>query len=204
MVKEVSPYEADLDWDDVTEPDEMLPLVARPRPRDGQGALRVRRRAPSSRWSTSDVEDAIIAVIGGRDDEFARDLAAFGADYGALTRDDHRRFVDAFRNGMIRGVDGGLTMGWVRLIAPLLLGGGGRGGGRRAHRGRRRRLSRRWPTWQAIAVPAAAFVVPALLSAAVTWRFGWAQAILWALVFAPPCSSRSCSGWASFALGYGP
>ena len=34
-----------------------------------------------------------------------RDLAAFGADYGALTREDHRRFVDAFRNGMIRGVE---------------------------------------------------------------------------------------------------
>jgi hypothetical protein len=39
-----------------------------------------------------------------------------------------------------------------------------------------------WPTWQAIAVPAAAFVVPALLSAAVTWRAGAVEAILWAFV----------------------
>ena len=28
MIKELSPYEADLDWDAVTELDEMLPLVA--------------------------------------------------------------------------------------------------------------------------------------------------------------------------------
>ncbi len=44
-------------------------------------------------------------MIGDRDDEFASDLAAWGAEYGALTREDHRRFVDAFRNGMIRGVE---------------------------------------------------------------------------------------------------
>ena len=44
-------------------------------------------------------------MIGGRGDEFAADLARFGAEYGALTREDHRRFVDAFRNGMIPGVE---------------------------------------------------------------------------------------------------
>ena len=51
------------------------------------------------------VEEKITDVIGGRIDEFARDLATWGAEYGALTREDHRRFVDAFRNGMIRGVE---------------------------------------------------------------------------------------------------
>jgi len=35
---------------------------------------------------------------------FAAGLADFGAAYGALTRQDHRRFVDAFRNGEIPGV----------------------------------------------------------------------------------------------------
>ena len=51
VIKELSPYEADLDWDAVTEMDEMLPLVARPRPRDREGPLRVRRgqRAPAGR-----------------------------------------------------------------------------------------------------------------------------------------------------------
>ena len=43
-------------------------------------------------------------VVDGREDEFVEDLAAFGAAYGALARDDHRRFVDAFRNGEIPGV----------------------------------------------------------------------------------------------------
>ena len=52
-----------------------------------------------------DVEAKITDVIGGREDEFAQHLAAFGAEYGALTREDHRRFVDAFRNGMIQGVE---------------------------------------------------------------------------------------------------
>ena len=44
-------------------------------------------------------------MIGDRRTEFARDLATWGAEYGALAREDHRRFVDAFRNGMIKGVE---------------------------------------------------------------------------------------------------
>jgi hypothetical protein len=49
-------------------------------------------------------EVAIAEVLAGREDEFVADLAAFGAAYGSLARDDYRRFVDAFRNGEIRGV----------------------------------------------------------------------------------------------------
>jgi hypothetical protein len=60
-----------------------------------------------------------------------------------------------------------------------------------------------WPTWQAIAVPAAAFAVPALLSAAVTWRYGWFQAILWAVVCAA-VQFALVVGVGFLALGYGP
>jgi hypothetical protein len=60
-----------------------------------------------------------------------------------------------------------------------------------------------WPTWQAIAVPAAAFVVPALLSAAVTWRYGWAQALLWAVVCAA-VQFALVFGVGFLALSYGP
>ena len=60
-----------------------------------------------------------------------------------------------------------------------------------------------WPTWQAIAVPAAAFAVPALLSAAVTWRYGWLQAVLWALVCAA-VQFALVLGVGFLALGYGP
>lgn len=60
-----------------------------------------------------------------------------------------------------------------------------------------------WRTWQAIAVPAAAFVVPALLSAAVTWRYGWFQAVLWAVA----CAAAQFAlvfGIGFLVLGYGP
>ena len=43
-------------------------------------------------------------VTGENRETFAADLAAFGAAYGGLARDDHRRFVDAFRNGRIPGL----------------------------------------------------------------------------------------------------
>ena len=93
-------------------------------------------------------------------------------------------------------------MGGVRLIAPLLLAAAGAavvvalleaaGGDFSA-----------WPTWQAIAVPAAAFVVPALLSAAVTWRFGVVEAILWAFACAA-VQFALVFGVGFLALGYGP
>jgi uncharacterized protein (DUF2252 family) len=104
VIKELSPYEADLDWDAVTEMDEMLPLV-----RDlGRATAKVHCVSDVGNEHPLvdvNVEAKITAVIGDRADEFARDLAAWGAEYGALAREDHRRFVDAFRNGMIRGVE---------------------------------------------------------------------------------------------------
>jgi len=49
-------------------------------------------------------EAAIAGAIGDEEDAFAEELATFGAEYGELARDDHRRFVDAFRNGAIPGL----------------------------------------------------------------------------------------------------
>ena len=60
-----------------------------------------------------------------------------------------------------------------------------------------------WPTWQAIAVPAAAFAVPALLSAVAAWRAGVVEAVLWALA----CVGAQVAlvlGVAFLALGLGP
>ena len=106
VVKELSPYEEDLDWDAVTEPDEILPLLERL----GQATAKVHcvSDAGSDQALVGfQTEEAIMAVVGDREDEFAADLAAFGAAYGTLARDDHRLFVDAFRNGRIPGLDGG-------------------------------------------------------------------------------------------------
>jgi len=104
IIKELSPYEADLDWDAVTEMDEMVPLV-----RDlGRATAKVHCVSDEDNEHPVvdvNVEEKITAVLGDRDDEFVRWLAEWGAEYGRLTREDHRRFVDAFRNGMIRGVE---------------------------------------------------------------------------------------------------
>jgi hypothetical protein len=49
-------------------------------------------------------EAAIVEVIADRDDEFVDDLVSFGLEYAATVRDDHRHFVEAFREGRIPGV----------------------------------------------------------------------------------------------------
>ncbi|HEX5781040.1 MAG TPA: hypothetical protein VFX80_03925 [Solirubrobacteraceae bacterium] len=93
-------------------------------------------------------------------------------------------------------------MGWVRLIAPLLLAAAGAAALVALIEGAGGDFSG-WPTWQAIAVPAAAFVVPALLSAAATWRDGWLQAVLWAVVCAA-VQFALVFGVGFLALDYGP
>jgi uncharacterized protein (DUF2252 family) len=103
VVKELSPYEADLEWGSLTEPGEILPLLGE------LGRATAKVHCVSDAGSdqtlvTFQTEEAIAAVLEGREDEFADDLAAFGAAYGNLARDDHRRFVEAFRNGEIPGV----------------------------------------------------------------------------------------------------
>jgi uncharacterized protein (DUF2252 family) len=105
VVKEISPYEADLDWDGVSEPDEILPLLEYL----GQATAKVHCVSDADSDHTIvpfQSEEAIVAAVGDEDDAFASDLAEFAAAYGAVIRDDHRLFVDAFRNGMIPGVPG--------------------------------------------------------------------------------------------------
>jgi len=102
-VKELSPYEADLDWEHVSEPDEILPLLRFL----GQATAKIHCVSDAEsehslvEW---EVEEAITTVIGGREDEFIADLVQFGTEYGEQCRDDYRLFVDAFRNGRIEGV----------------------------------------------------------------------------------------------------
>ncbi|MCG5432230.1 DUF2252 domain-containing protein [Mycobacterium sp. MYCO198283] len=103
VIKELSPYEADLDWGNVTEPDDMVPLVRQL----GQATAKIHCVSDAGsghQLVEGQVEEAVTAILDGRVSEFAADLARFGADYAVLTREDHRRFVDAFRNGRIRGV----------------------------------------------------------------------------------------------------
>ena len=103
VVKELSPYEADIDWDLVSEPEEIMPLLENL----GQATAKIHCVSDVD-WDDQlldyEVEDAIASHIGDGTEEFARDLAAFGAAYGEMAREDHKLFVDAFRNGRIPGV----------------------------------------------------------------------------------------------------
>jgi len=100
VVQELSPYEAELEWDGVSEPDEIMPLLGYL----GQATAKI--HCVSDAGSDADIvdfqpEEAISAVL---DDDFAGSLAEFGAAYGERAREDHRLFVDAFRNGRIPGL----------------------------------------------------------------------------------------------------
>ncbi len=101
VVQELSPYEADLSWEPLADPDEILPLLAYL----GQATAKV--HCVSDAGSAEELvdfetEEAIEAVI---DDDLPGELAEFGAKYGEQVRKDHGLFVDAFRNGEIPGLN---------------------------------------------------------------------------------------------------
>ena len=103
VVSEVSPYEADLDWSELTEPDEIDPVV------DALG--RATAKAHCVGDSDADVtvvefqtEDAVSNVVGGREDEFVDWVVDFAHTYAAQARTDHDLFVEAFRGGQVPGV----------------------------------------------------------------------------------------------------
>ena len=103
VVAELSPYEADLDWTELTEPDELTEVI------EQLGRAVAKVHCVGDADSDQDLvkfqtEDAIVEVIADRDDEFVEDMVSFGLEYAAQVRDDHRHFVEAFREGRIRGV----------------------------------------------------------------------------------------------------
>ncbi|MDQ3824408.1 MAG: DUF2252 domain-containing protein, partial [Actinomycetota bacterium] len=103
VVSEVSPYEADLDWSDLTEPADIVPVVDQL----GRASAKVHCVSDSDSDHTLvpfQIEEAIAAVIENRDDDFIAWLTEFARDYAAVVRDDHRLFVEAFRNDEIRGL----------------------------------------------------------------------------------------------------
>ena len=107
LVKEFSPYEADLDWSGLTELDEMTEVVEQL----GRATAKVHCVSDADDETTPLVdfqtEHAIAEVVQGREDELIADLVAFGLEYGARARADHEVFVDAFRNGRIPGTGPG-------------------------------------------------------------------------------------------------
>jgi uncharacterized protein (DUF2252 family) len=103
VVSEVSPYESDLDWSELTEPEDIEPVLDQL----GRATAKVHcvADADSDHSLVSfQTEEAIAAVVGDREDEFVEWVCRFGREYGAVVRDDHRLFVEAFRNDEIPGV----------------------------------------------------------------------------------------------------
>jgi uncharacterized protein (DUF2252 family) len=103
VVQELSPYEVDLDWEDLTEPEEMAPVVAQL----GRATAKMHCVGDADSDHTLvdfQTEDAVAAVVGGRREEFVADLVDFAHSYARQTQEDHRLFVDAFRAGLIPGI----------------------------------------------------------------------------------------------------
>lgn len=102
IVDELSPYETDLDWGDLNEPDEIAPVVAQL----GRATAKIHCVSDADSDQTLvdfQTEEAIAAVVGDGAD-FVEDLVAFAAAYAERVRADHALFVAAFRSGSIGGV----------------------------------------------------------------------------------------------------
>jgi uncharacterized protein (DUF2252 family) len=98
VVAELSPYEADLDWSNITEPDQIAPVL------HSLGRATAKIHCVSDQDSDEDLvdfqtEDVIAAAIGDDPADFVEDLVGFATSYALRARKDHSLFVDAFRNG---------------------------------------------------------------------------------------------------------
>jgi uncharacterized protein (DUF2252 family) len=103
VVAELSPYELELDWEELTEPDEIRPVLEQL----GRATAKVHCVGDADSDHTLvpfQMEDAITTMIGGRRDDFVADVVDFAHAYAARTQEDHRMFVEAFRDGRIPGI----------------------------------------------------------------------------------------------------
>jgi uncharacterized protein (DUF2252 family) len=107
VVRELSPYEAQLDWGSLTEPDEIGEVMDQL----GRATAKVHCVSDVDDESTPLVdfqtEDAIAEVVQGAEEDLVADVVAFGLEYGRRAREDHQLFVDAFRSGAVPGVGPG-------------------------------------------------------------------------------------------------
>ncbi|WP_426247126.1 DUF2252 domain-containing protein [Nocardioides sp. LHG3406-4] len=100
VVAEVSPYEVDLDWGGLNEPDEIATVV------DQLGRATAKIHCASDEDSSQDlvdfqVEEVIGQALEGRRKAFTEYVVDWGLAYATRVREDHALFVDAFREGEI-------------------------------------------------------------------------------------------------------
>jgi uncharacterized protein (DUF2252 family) len=102
VVAEISPYDADLDWTELSEPEDLAPVVEQL----GRATAKVhcvsdKDAGESTPLVEFQTEDAVAEVIGDRVEEFVADLTEFAHDYAVRVRRDHELFVAAFRSDRI-------------------------------------------------------------------------------------------------------
>ena len=97
VVAELSPYEADLDWAEITEPDDIEPVLERSAGRPPRSTACPTRTA--TRTSSTSRPRRRSSRRSSDPEAFVDELVDFGIDYAAKTRRDHALFVDAFREG---------------------------------------------------------------------------------------------------------
>ena len=103
VVSEYSPYEADLDWSGVDEPEQMADLVTQL----GQATAKIHCVADDdSEHDLVDVsvEEVVTECVGDDLDGLVRDFTEFAHGYAEQARRDHQLFVDAFRGGAFAAV----------------------------------------------------------------------------------------------------
>ncbi len=103
FVTEVSPYTADLEWDDLNDMDDILQVV------ESLGRCVAKIHCVSDDDSDQTLiaystEKAIHNILDGREADFVAYITDFGVQYAECVRNDHRLFVDAFRNKQITGI----------------------------------------------------------------------------------------------------
>jgi hypothetical protein len=104
VVAEISPYDADLDWSELSEPAQLRPVVEQL----GRATAKVHCVSDEDSGDTPLVEfqteDAVAEAVGDRVDELVVDLTGFAHEYAERARADHHLFVAAFRSDRIPGV----------------------------------------------------------------------------------------------------
>jgi uncharacterized protein (DUF2252 family) len=100
VVAEVSPYEIDLDWGELNEPEDMASVV------EQLGRATAKVHCASDEDSDQSlvnfqVEEAVAASLEGRRRAFVDAVTDFGMEYAVQVRRDHALFVEAFREGRI-------------------------------------------------------------------------------------------------------
>ncbi|GIG61344.1 hypothetical protein Lfu02_57160 [Longispora fulva] len=103
LVAEVSPYAADLDWAEISEPEDLAQVITY------LGRATARMHSVADDESSHDLvdfstEEAIVAQVDNDPEGFVAMLVDFAHSYGARVRADHQIFVDLFRNGRLPGI----------------------------------------------------------------------------------------------------